>query len=1653
MSASRPSLANLKTVTLSGSGFSQVSANVVSVTNAIESSNVITSTSTITGGNLVTAGNLEVGGSANIADLLRANNGLYVPSNKSSNIGDLTSKATTVDSLNVLGHTITSTANVVGNLSVGNIHLQGEMFSSSGATFGNIEAESITCGTIKIYNDASIGGNLVIDGNLAAGNILSYHLVDAENGTYGNLNVSATGTIYDLIVVNSINAPSSNVASVNAESATIDDIVANTITVGSIKVYQDAEIGGNLRVDGNLAAGNIVSYHLVDATTGTFDNGRVSGNLQVGNILLDGNIISTNGAEFGDIVAQSMTVGTIKVYNDAAIGGNLVVDGNLAAGNIVSYHLVDAEMGTFDNGRVFGNLQVGNILLDGEIISTSAATFGDIEASSLTVGTIKVYNDAEIGGNLVIDGNLAAGNILSFHLVDATTATFVNANVSATATVYDLIITNSIIAPESNVTSVTAETATVDDLYANTITCGSIKIFQDAEIGGNLKIDGNLAAGNILSYHLVDADRGTFSNVIISGSAKINNLNSSNITDITGLVTANIGTTALYTHVSTMRDVIVRTGNDIHIGDKTTFEDGQNVGDIYIGTPNGNSSQKIYIGSASDSVFIAGSLTSIQTTNTEVMDAVLSLNKGVAATAIGAGFEILDNNVAYASIKVAANGNLVATDLNNVVDFGNVAQGNFPKLNVTGASTLTGAVSMGGNATIAGSSTVGGTLGVTGATTLSNNLSVGGTATVSGATYLQSTLGVTGAATLSDNLSVGGTLGVTGATTLSSTLGVTGASTLTGAVSMGNNATVAGTMGVTGATTLSSTLGVTGATTLSSTLGVSGASTLTGDVSMLGNATVSKHTSTATLGVTGAATIGSTLAVTGATTVGGTLGVTGATTVGGSLDVSGVANIVGATTVGGTLGVTGAATLNSSLAVSGSSTLTGVVNMGNNANVAGALNVTGTSTLNGQVTMNNNATVGGTLGVTGATTLSSSLAVTGTSSLTGNVSMTNNATVGGTIGVSGDASFGSNVAIVGKLDVTGNLSAANFKVDATLTGNVIAANSGNIDGNLQVGNIFLLGQMYSSSGATFGNIEAESITCGTIKIYQDASIGGNLVIDGNLSAGNILSYHLIDAELGTFDNGNVWGNLQVARLYVTESITVPDSADLGNLTADNATIQELYVSEMTVGTIKVYQDAEIGGNLRVDGNLAAGNIVSYHLVDAETGTFGIMSIATDLAVSGNTTMTGTVSMGDDVTIAGTLGVTGATTLSSTLDVTGASTLTGNVSMSNNATVSGTLTAHNIVSKDISDILNLTTANISSSLLYTEIDKLRAAVQHTIGGDVVIGDVNAANIYIGAPTSTGSQTIFIGNANDTIVIQGSTTQVTTTNTTVNDAIITLNKGGLNYAGVGIEFEASGSVVGSIAMGANGNIYITDYNGRVVDVANVANGNFPNLNVSGLSTLTGNVTASSNVTVSNTVHTLDMVVGGNVVTTKDDTYGFRVNTDAHFGMSGAYDDNQFSVVTITTTDAQASAGKSSLAFVREGQYVWEMGFKNGENDFYIHDGGLGLKLTASNSQSWSTPSDARIKKNVETIDNSLERVMQMRGVYYNYTTDAESSPRKVGVIAQETFAALPELVDVPKNEEDYLTVRYSEIACVLINAIKELKVQNDALAARVAQLEHQ
>lgn len=82
-----------------------------------------------------------------------------------------------------------------------------------------------------------------------------------------------------------------------------------------------------------------------------------------------------------------------------------------------------------------------------------------------------------------------------------------------------------------------------------------------------------------------------------------------------------------------------------------------------------------------------------------------------------------------------------------------------------------------------------------------------------------------------------------------------------------------------------------------------------------------------------------------------------------------------------------------------------------------------------------------------------------------------------------------------------------------------------------------------------------------------------------------------------------------------------------------------------------------------------------------------------------------------------------------------------------------------------------------------------------------------------------------------------------------------------------------------------------------------------------------------------------------------------------------------------------------------------------------------------------SDVRLKENIFTIDNALDKVLKMRGVYFN-RRDIIGGKRETGVVAQEIEIVLPEVVH---NSGTYLSVGYGNIVGVLIEAIKELKAE--------------
>ena len=92
-----------------------------------------------------------------------------------------------------------------------------------------------------------------------------------------------------------------------------------------------------------------------------------------------------------------------------------------------------------------------------------------------------------------------------------------------------------------------------------------------------------------------------------------------------------------------------------------------------------------------------------------------------------------------------------------------------------------------------------------------------------------------------------------------------------------------------------------------------------------------------------------------------------------------------------------------------------------------------------------------------------------------------------------------------------------------------------------------------------------------------------------------------------------------------------------------------------------------------------------------------------------------------------------------------------------------------------------------------------------------------------------------------------------------------------------------------------------------------------------------------------------------------------------------------------------------------------------------------------------SDERIKTNIRTIENALDKVTQLRGVEYD-RTDIEA--HQIGVIAQEVEKVLPEVVH--DNENGLKSVAYGNLVAVLIESIKELKGEISELRAELDEL---
>lgn len=106
-----------------------------------------------------------------------------------------------------------------------------------------------------------------------------------------------------------------------------------------------------------------------------------------------------------------------------------------------------------------------------------------------------------------------------------------------------------------------------------------------------------------------------------------------------------------------------------------------------------------------------------------------------------------------------------------------------------------------------------------------------------------------------------------------------------------------------------------------------------------------------------------------------------------------------------------------------------------------------------------------------------------------------------------------------------------------------------------------------------------------------------------------------------------------------------------------------------------------------------------------------------------------------------------------------------------------------------------------------------------------------------------------------------------------------------------------------------------------------------------------------------------------------------------------------------------------------------------------------------------SDQRHKENIEQIKSPLEKLNEIRGVYFDWTDDYINNhggidnyfmrKHDVGVIAQEVEKVLPEIVGT--KEDGTKAVKYEKIVPLLIEAIKEQNMIIKSLTSRISLLE--
>ena len=158
------------------------------------------------------------------------------------------------------------------------------------------------------------------------------------------------------------------------------------------------------------------------------------------------------------------------------------------------------------------------------------------------------------------------------------------------------------------------------------------------------------------------------------------------------------------------------------------------------------------------------------------------------------------------------------------------------------------------------------------------------------------------------------------------------------------------------------------------------------------------------------------------------------------------------------------------------------------------------------------------------------------------------------------------------------------------------------------------------------------------------------------------------------------------------------------------------------------------------------------------------------------------------------------------------------------------------------------------------------------------------------------------------------------------------------------------------------------------------------------------------------------------------GLMVKNNGHVGIKGIA--SNLSVMRIN----QVSGVPNALQITNSvGGNFW--GFFHASGLQLNYNGSLRGTFNDVNGN-YTSVSDRRLKSNITPLANdALEKVMSLNPVSYTFK-DQEGDKKSIGFIAQEIEILYPELVhQIESDDQDFLTLSYSEFGVIAIKAIQE------------------